>query len=182
MTEKQQKQKLASILKDLRSPDKKVVSRAIKSLEKYGNASVIKPLAQVLLDGVSEKHEGEIIELLSSIKDTSVVVEIMDVLEDPQMRPIRQKVLSIIWNMKIDFSNYIDDFVGIAVSGDFMEALDCLTIIENLEGPFLEEDILECQLHLKNYLEDENPKDEQKAHILSEIAIRIKDIDRSLVD
>jgi hypothetical protein len=61
-----------------------------------------------------------------------------------------------------------------------METLDCLTIIENLEGPFMEEDILEAQLHLKSYLEDTATKDDQKSHLLSEIAIAIKDINENL--
>ena len=83
---------------------------------------------------------------------------------------------------KVDFSDYIDDFVLIATNGNFMEALDCLTIIENLEGPFMEENILECQLHLKAYLEKDHPKDDQKAHVLSEIAIKIKEFNEQLID
>jgi hypothetical protein len=106
----------------------------------------------------------------------------MDLLEDPELQEVRHILLSAIWNMKVDFSNYIDDFVEIATKGTFMEALDCLTIIENLEGPFLEEDILESQLHLKNYLESNPPIDEQRAHLLSEIALKIKEIDMELDD
>ncbi len=182
MADKKQQQKLQKILADLNSEDTKKVSKALKSLESHGDATVIKPLADRLLKGGSEKNETEIIELLSSVKDTSIVVEIMDILGDSNYLPIRQKVLSTVWNTKVDFSDYIDEFVEIAVEGDFMEALDCLTIIENLEGPFMEENILECQLHLKNYLESNAPRDDQKAHILSEIALKIKDINASLMD
>ena len=183
MTEKQRKQKLQQIVKELRSGDTKKVSKAIKALEANGDASVIKVLADLLLEGtVSEKNQGEMMELFASLKDTSIVVEMMDVLDEPKYLPIRQTMLSAIWNMKIDFSNYIESFVEIATKGSFMEALDCLTIIENLEGPFMEEDILECQLHLKNFLESGEKPDEQKAHILSEIALKIKDINQSLMD
>ncbi|MCH2223971.1 MAG: hypothetical protein MK066_04315 [Crocinitomicaceae bacterium] len=182
MAEKKQTQKLTKILEDLNSDDVKKVSKGIKALEAHGNASMIKPLADLLLKGVSEKNEGEIIELLSCLKDTTVVVEVMDVLEEEKYLPIRQIILSTIWNTKVDFSNYIDTFVEIAVKGNFMESLDCLTIIENLEGPFMEEDILESQLHLKTYMESTETKDEQKAHILSEIALKLKEINMSLMD
>ena len=104
----------------------------------------------------------------------------MDIIEDKHYLPIRQTVLSTIWNTKVDFSDYIDDFVLIATTGTFLETLDCLTIIENLEGPFMEENILECQLHLKNYIESNPPRDEQKAELLSEIAIAIKDFNENL--
>lgn len=182
MAEKKQADKLKKILSDLNSIDTKQVSKAIKSLEAHGNASVILPLAEVLLKGVSEKNQNEIIELLSSLKDSSVCVEIMGVLEDKKFLPIRQLVLSTVWNTKVDFSDYIDEFVLIAVEGNFMETLDCLTIIENLEGPFMEENILESQLHLKNYIESPGAKDEQKAELLSEIAIVLKDINQNLQD
>lgn len=182
MADKQAEKRLTNILLDLRSDDPKKVSLAIKSLEVHGNASVIRPLAESLVHGLTPQNEQEVLELLSSLKDTSVVVEMMEVLGDPYFRPVRQKLLTTVWNTKVDFSDYIDDFVEIAVEGDFMEALDCLTIIENLEGPFMEEDILECQLHLKNYLESDAPKDDQKGHILSEIALKIKEFNQELMD
>ena len=182
MADKKKDTKLKKILEDLRSDDTKQVSKAIKSLEANGNVTVIKPLADGLINGVSEKNQKEIVELLSSIKDTSVVADMMDVVEDETYRPIRQVILSTIWNTKVDFSGYIDEFVKIAVEGDFLETLDCLTIIENMEGPFMEEDILEAQLHLKNYIEDTAPKDAQKAQLLSEIALALKDINENLQD
>lgn len=182
MPEKKTNKKLQQILLDLGSKDDKKIAKAIKAMEAHGDASVIRPLATALLTDLSEKNRSAILELLSSLKDTSAAVEIMEVVGDEKYITIRPEILTTIWNTKVDFSNYIDEFVEIAVNGSMMEALDCLTIIENLEGPFMEEDILECQLHLKNYLEDDSPKDEQKAHLLSEIAIIIKDVDRKLVD
>ncbi len=182
MADKKQKQKIQAILKDLRSEDSKTVVKAIKSLESHGDPSVIEPLAELLLAGPNEKIKTQVVELLSSLKDSSVTSYIMDVVEDSKYLPIRQTMLSTIWNTKVDFSDYLDEFVEIATKGDFMEALDCLTIIENLEGPFLEESVLESQLHLKNVLESNEKMDEQKAHILSEIALKIKEINQNLQD
>ena len=175
-------QKMQAILADLHSDDEKKVSKAIKSLETNGNAKIICELAECMLQSTSELNKREIIELLSSLKDSSSAVEIIDVICDPRFIEIRQPLLTAVWNMKVDFSNYVDDFVQIAVEGDFLEALDCLTIIENLEGPFMEEDILECQLHLKSYLEGNNTNDAQKAYVLSEIALKIKEFNQELMD
>jgi hypothetical protein len=182
MEDKKQKQKLNQILEDLRSKDKKKISKAIKSLESHGDSTVIRPLAEILMNGTNEKAQSEILELLSSLKDSSVTSEVMRIIEDENFLPVRQQMLSTIWNTKVDFSDYIDEFVEIATKGNFMEALDCLTIIENLEGPFMEENILECQLHLKNFMESNKAVDEQKAQILSEIALKIKEINMSLMD
>lgn len=177
-----QTKKLQQLIADLNSESPLIVSRAIKALEIDGNATVIKPIAELLLKGLPEKQSKEIVELLSSLKDSDTCVEIMEVITDVNFLSIRKKILESIWNMQVDFSSYIDDFVKIALEGDFIETLDCLTIIENLNGPFMEEDILECQLHIKNYLESTTPKDEKKAVLLSEIAVIIKDINESLMD
>lgn len=176
MAATKQQLKVKQILEDIKSDDPKKVSKAIKSLESHGDASVILPLAEALLAGLNRKNEEEVVELLSSLKDTASVVEVMEVIGDPKFISIRPQMLSTVWNTKVDFSDYIDEFVEIAVTGTLMEAVECATIIDNLEGPFMEENMLECQLHLKSYVESEGPKDEHKAFLLSEIAIKIKDI------
>lgn len=182
MADKKKDVKLKQIMLDLATDDVKKISKAIKALEANGDPSVIKPLAEKLLSGVSEKNQKEILELFSSFKDTSITAEMMDLIEDTHFLPIRQLLLSTIWNTKVDFSDYIDEFVQIAAEGNFMETLDCLTIIENLEGPFMEENILEAQLHLKSYMEKPGAKDEQKAQLLSEIALLLKDFNQNLQD
>jgi len=182
MADKKKETKLNQIMLDLATDDTKKISKAIKALEAHGDPSVIKPLSEKLMSGVSEKNEKEILELFSSFKDTSVTAEMMDVIEDENFRSVRQLLLSTVWNTKVDFSDYIDEFVQIAVEGGIMETLDCLTIIENMDGPFMEENILEAQLHLKSYLEKPGDKDQQKAQLLSEIALVLKDINRNLQD
>ncbi len=175
MAETKKQQKLNKIITDLNSNDEKKISKAVKSLEAHGNSTVIKPLSDCLLQEISRKNKTEIIELLCSLKDSSSRVELMEVLDDDKYLAIRQTILTVIWNTKIDFSDYIDEFVFIAIHGSFLEAIDCLTIIENLEGPFMEEDLLESESHLKNYMNSDAPKDEQRAFVLSEIALKLKD-------
>jgi len=183
MATSKEQQKVNLIIADLNSDDPKKVKKAIKSLEVHGNATAIKPLCEALREGaLADDHQAKILELLCSLKDTSVIPEIMDVLDDEELLDVRPLVLTAIWNMKVDFSDYIDDFVHIAAQGSFMEAMDCLTIIENMEGPYMEENILESQLHLKNYLEKGDQSDAQKSEILSEIAIIIKEINMNLMD
>lgn len=180
MAEKK-KAKLAEIIKEFKSNDPKKVTQALKSLEVHGDSSVLRVLCdRLLINDLNEKNHKEVLEFISSLKDSTVAVEMVEIINDDRYLPIRQTLLTTIWNMKVDFSSYIDDFVHIAVFGDFMETLDCLTIIENMEGPFMEEDILEAQLHLKRYLEGEGQQDKQKAQLLSEIALLIKDINQNL--
>jgi len=179
-TKKQQK--LDKIVTDLNSVDPKKVSKAIKSLESNGDSSVIVPIADRLLLEINEKNKSELVELLSSLKDTTTRGEIMAIIDNDKYLDIRQLMLSVIWNTKIDFSGYVDEFVFISIHGTFLEAIDCLTIIENLEGPFMEEDLLESESHLKAYMNSTETKDEQRAFILSEIAMKLQEFADNIED
>lgn len=174
------KNKLKHLVQDLKSQNEKKIIDALKSLQVNGDSTVILPLLETLRENISNKVNDEIILFLGDLKDTSVKAEIINTLRDDNFASIRKGILTSIWQCKIDYSDFVSDFVAIACEGTFEEAFDCLTIIENLEGPIEERHILESQLHLKEYLEDNSPKDPQKSHILSDIALLIKGFDSDI--
>ena len=175
---KKQNQKIQKLIVDLNSGVATKISAALKSLQVNGDVTVLRPLVELLKTDVSHETEVEILQFLGDLKATNTIEEIISIVKDEYFIGQRQQVLSTIWNSTLDYSSYIAEFVEIACEGNFMEALECLTILENLEGPFEEHRILECQLHLKDYIEDTiTAKDPQKAQIMSEIAILIKSFD-----
>jgi hypothetical protein len=60
-----------------------------------------------------------------------------------------------------------------------MEAFEAYTIIDNLEGPFEEENIMEAQLVLKSYFSMAN-EDEEKFSIMKKIAKQLADFELSI--
>lgn len=165
----------------LASSDDKQIKKALAGLKTDGNASVIVPLADLLLkEKDAPKFQKEILEIFSSLKDTSTVETMIEVIRTEKYLPVRQLLLSTIWNTGLDYTQYVPDFVLIACEGDFMEALDCLTILENVPSEIEERHILESQWHLKEYLESTEPKEERKAQIISEIALFLKDADQQI--
>lgn len=168
---------IKSILEDLNSGSVTIIKKALKALQVNGDASVVYPIVNLLKSNVSDEINLEIVQLLSDLKDTSVKSDIISILNNDDYISIRQQLLTSIWNCKIDYSEFIADFVGIACESNFMESFECLTVLENLEGPFEERHILECQLHLKEYIESNKAVDEQKSHVMSEIAQLIKSFD-----
>ena len=177
---KQQKLKISQFLKDIESGNDAKVNSGLKGLEANGDPSVLPALVNLLKTDLSEKTKEEILEFFRGLKDSNSIPVMIGILNNDDFIEQRQSVLSTIWNTKLDYAAYIADFVGIATEGNFMEALECLTILENLDGPFEERHILESQLFLKEYLEDESPKDPQKAKLISEIALLLQDWDRGI--
>ena len=175
--EKQQNQKVEQLLQELNSGVDTKISSALKSLQVNGNLSVIRPIVELLTTDISPQIQAEVLTFLGDLKVTNAAEEIITILKDEKYLNQRQHVLSTIWNCKVDYSGYIAEFVEIACEGNFMEALECLTILENLDGPFEEHHILECQLHLKEYMEAPLQADVQKAQIMSEIVILLREFD-----
>ena len=171
-TQKKQ-DKIDTLLKELTSSNLTKVKTALDGLELIGNETVIYPILRLLTPTEEHNDKNQLLqEFLCTIKDSAVKDTIINSLSEEEFKPIRNKVLSVIWNSPLDFSEYLDYFVRIAIEGTFMESVECLTILENLEGPFEEEQLMEAQVILSS-LKDQK-FDVQKSTIISEIALLIK--------
>lgn len=173
--EKQRKNKLTELKKGLKSKEDSEVVKSIKALKVYGDPSVAPDIFDVLLQHQDNDVELETLGLLASLKDTQMPQVMMDSLAKEKYLPIRQKLMSTIWQSGLNYSSFLKDIVNIAVEGSFMEKVECITIIENLDGPFEEEQIMESLLILNKYFDDSKDNDQEK-HIMKELIIIIKDI------
>lgn len=174
MSKNQTKLKIAEAISDLNSGNSTKALAALKILEAIGDKSILPSLVQAMKNN-DETVVKAIIELISNVQDQDSTEDLVEIIRNEKDAVVRQKLLTGIWNSKLDFSTFLAEFVSLATEGDFLQALECLTIIENLSGPFEEHQLLESQLYLKDYLEDSEDKEERKNQIISEIALFIKD-------
>ena len=174
MTKAQLKLKIAEAIADLTSGSQAKALGALKLLETIGDKSVLPSLIEGLKKNDAAITKG-ILELIANIQDQEIAEDLVEVIRYEKDTTIRQQLLTTIWNSKLDFSEYLAEFVSLATEGDFLQALECLTILENLSGPFEEHQLLESQLYLKDYAEDLEEKEDRKHQIISEIALFIKD-------
>lgn len=169
-------QKIKELLLELNSNEVKRVEKALSALKVHGNKTVIRPLFEVLLISENEEISSQIWSFLHDLRDEKVIPEMMSCVLDEKYLSIRLNVLNSIWNSKIDYSAYLSDFVQLAIGGDFMTALECLTILENLEGPFEETQLLEAKLMLTETYIPTQEKDGQKKQLMSDIAVFVQQI------
>ena len=159
----ERKAKVKAILKDINSGQEKKIIDGLKALKVNGDDDVIRPIIDVWNKGVTPAAEKEIITFLGDIKSTSSAQSIMDILLDEEYNDIHIPLLTTIWNSKVDYSEYLVDFVNLAVQYDFIVALECLTIIENMEGPFEEHHILDAEIILREFAENHNENQSEEA-------------------
>lgn len=174
-------EKINSLLEDLTNSSTTKVKTALDALQTLGEAVILKKIITAIdIKELHTERNNLIIEFLNSLKDTSCREEIINLLEDSSMQEYKKIILSTIWNSPLDYSEYIDFFVKVACEGDLIETLDCLTIIENMEGPFEEEQIMEAKLILNNYIESNVKDTPQKEELISEIALKLRTIQLQL--
>ncbi len=175
---KQHKLKVAQLLTDLRSKDEIKIASAIKSFHAHGDASVIEPLISVWQDGLSAANEALLMDLFEGLKDTDTVEPLMEAFRTVSNGALRRKLVSAFWNSKLDFSPYLADFILFAIEGDFLDAFEAITLIEQFESTIPESAILESQLLLKEYFGGTEARDEQKDTIIGDLALLVKEFDQ----
>ncbi len=177
MAQSKQTQKKTQLLSDLNSGNPKTISAAINALHVHGDSSMIPSLLEFWNSEINEKNEEELRELLVGLKDSSAVEPLMEAYRNSDDNLFQRKLMNVFWNSKLDFSEYLADFVVFAIDGDFMDCLEALTVIENFEFNSPESAVLESQLLLKEFFsKDENPE-AKKYQLLQEISLIVKDFE-----
>lgn len=172
---KQDKLKIGQLLSDLQSKDELKIAGAIKAFAVHGHASIIEPIVEVWRSGLSSENEALVIDLFQSLKDTPSIEPLMEAFKNPANAHLRRKLVTTFWNSKLDFSDYLADFVLFGIEGDFLDALEAITLIENFETVAPESAILESQLLLTEYFGQTEQRDDQKDAILTDLALLLKD-------
>lgn|SRR5690554_822047 len=175
----ERQKKLKILLDDINSNDEKKIIAAIKALKVNGDESVIRPLVQMWNNNTFQSVQNELAVFFNDLKSNSSASILMEIINDEHYNKVRLPLLSSIWNSSVDYSEYLEDFVRLAIHNDFMIALECLTIIENLEGPFEEHHVLESEIALREYAEQQNSNktdDDQKLHLIREIELIISSV------
>jgi hypothetical protein len=178
--EKERKAKMNALITDLKSGDEKKISKALKGLQVNGDNDAIFPIIEVWSQGVSPKSEQDIIQFLGDIKSSGSADIIIEVLLDQTFKNIHLTLLTTICNSKVDYSTYLVDFVTLATQYDFMVTLECLTIIENLDGPFEEHHFLDAEIILREFAEkNQNGKleEDKKLQLIGELKHVLKDLE-----
>lgn len=166
--------KIKSLLADLVGKDEDGKVSAVQALKVHGNETVIEPLLVVLISDSSAAVQGEIIDLLNTAKSTKVPAEIAKALVDSRFLGIRQVLLNSIWNSGLDYSPYLKEIMIAGTEGEMLEALECITILENMEADLSEDQIFEPLLVLTEYLGTHKSETGPKIDLLKEITASLQ--------
>ncbi len=172
--------KITELILKLDAKEPGEVIKAVKGLKNNGDENAIIPLIQLHSTTTNNAIKGEIENLLNTLKSTKVMAVVIDCLTDPQYQNSKQAILASIWNSNLDYTDYLDEIVTAAIDGDMMDAMECLTIFDNIEGNITEEKVLAPLLTLNQYLNDNQGSDDPKYTLLLETTQLLQEINNSL--
>jgi hypothetical protein len=117
-----------------------------------------------LLTDPSNKNVKE--EALITLKKEKAGEVLLQAIASPQSLENRHLLVAACWESEIDFSKYLPFFILLALDNNYLISLEAITTIENMEGPFEEEQVKDAIKKVKG---------EQK-NISSERAILLNDL------
>ncbi|NNE55129.1 MAG: hypothetical protein HKN32_03845 [Flavobacteriales bacterium] len=175
----EQNKVLKSLTKDLFSSEEKTVLSALGKLKTKGDLTVVEPMLNVYLDSEGKIRE-EIHSMLGELKISKAETPILDLALDEKFKAIRADMLYFVWNSGFQPNDRLNDIVTIGLNGDYMTAVESLTVLDTLEGPFEEPDLMEAQLTVKEFMVTH--KEDDRMDLASSIFKKLKELDARIAD
>lgn len=155
-----------NIIKDLKSDNKENILTAIKQLRSHGQKEAIVEVLDLYIQTTDQDVKSHLTNLLFDLKSETTIQPLFKAINNSKYKSIKPFIISIFWQSSLDVSEHLNTLVRLAVEGDFNVCLEVLTIIENFDTTFDEQDIMDAIYDIDEEL---NGVDEVKYKLLSSI-------------
>ena len=170
MSSRTQNRIVEEIRRDLFSEDDALVMKALYKCREQGDASLVEPLILVFAGTKSEEIRGEVADMLETLKVGNTEEIFHRALLNPALLSIRKNILSFMWNSGVQPTEFIGLISTIATEGSLQETLECLTLLDSLDGGLSEEQLLDSIATVREYL-GENKQNEKTALLTEYLTI-----------
>ncbi|GAB4375812.1 MAG: hypothetical protein Kow0075_02450 [Salibacteraceae bacterium] len=161
---KAEDKKRKELIDDLRSGNETKVIAALKRVPSEGSVEMIEPLLE-LLETNPSREVGKLLDnVLNNLKNPHSVDGIVKWLKNPAKKALHARLLSAIWHSGLPVSEHVVVFTQLAIDGDYMTAVEVMTVLDNTEG-FTDEDLSESIRILDKAIETPSDKTELLGNI-----------------
>lgn len=166
-----QQRVINQLKKDLSSSNDSVITKALTKTRAKGNEQLIDPLIELYTKTENQKIKAEIKSIFSELKNKDILDFLLPQLSEGS-NEVKELILFSIWSSGIDMTDHIPELIEASCSGDYMVILEALTVLENLEGPFNEDDLFQANTLLQQYLyESEDSKEKELIKSMYDIVL-----------
>ena len=160
---------------DLSSSNDTVIKKALIKTRAKGNEQLIEPLIDLYSNTENLKIKGEIKSIFSELKNKDILEFLLPQLNQGN-NEVKELILFSIWSSGIDMTDHIPELIESSCSGNYMVILEALTVLENLEGPFNEDDLFQANTLLQQHLyELEDSKEKELIKSMYDIVLELSE-------
>jgi len=147
-------------ISQLNSDNQQLISDTLAEIREEGNSALVPYLIDFLNNSENDEVNKQVYNILCELKQTDSIPILMGAITNDKYSGIHETLLRICWENGLDYSPYLSTFVDIVINGNFMNAFEAFTVIENMEGTFHKTEIDEQIKRLKSSL-DGSPSDKK---------------------
>ncbi|MFT5337209.1 MAG: hypothetical protein ACJAY8_000951 [Sphingobacteriales bacterium] len=175
--------KIQSLTSQLETGNEVEFNAALTVAQKSPNPAFIEPLiVRLSAEELNSPVYDTVYKTLGEIKMSAALPLFIKWLGQKEHSNIHQALLFFIWNSSLDASDNLPEITKVGLEGDFLTSFEALTVLENLEGPFEEEFILEALLTCKTYLSNNEPERNERQNIIEAIVRRLHELEGQIQD
>jgi hypothetical protein len=117
-------------ISQLESHNPAIIMIAIKEIRHHGNVRILPHLFSLMKPSTHEAIRESILMLIGEIKNQDAVPVIVSILKQADQGGDFPRLVAACWQSGLDFSGYIPVFIRIFVEGDYQEAVEAFSVIE----------------------------------------------------
>lgn len=166
-----------ALIDKLSAEDEDSILETLELLKDKGNENIVTPLLDLLLTEPAYSVTLGITDLLGNMRDKPSIDSFLRVFTEKRYTLIQHHLLSILWNSSFAAraNQHVLSVVSMGINGTYLTLIEALTVIESLEPPFDEEQLLESISLCKAFIAA-NPKHE-KLPLVKDVLTILSDMD-----
>lgn len=118
--------------------------------------SKVANLIHLLTDTANKENR---IEVLKILKEESGIELLIETIAAPEAKEVKAALIAACWETDLDCSKYLSFFVQLALEGQYLVAMEAITVIENMSGNFNANELSECRMKLHGALNTMSTED-----------------------
>jgi HEAT repeat protein len=167
------KGKFVEHLKGLESANNAEILKAIRAIREDGNENAIPFLVKTLVNNPDEDIKNEVAHVLFDLKNQRALPGLIIAIMNPENREYQHTLVAACWESGLNCTPFLSEFTEIAIHSDYLVTLESLTVIENMTGPFNQEELNKCIEKVRNAA-DEFPERFELLNGLWEVLVDFK--------
>ena len=129
-------------------------------------------LIALLTDPEGKELKRDVLNALRENQKTSIPM-LLEAIKSDKSLEHRHIVIAACWEAELNFSNYLSFFTQLALTEDYLPAVEAMTVVENMAGPFNKKEVHESIEMIQSFLDKNNT---EKAPLLKELLVILQSI------